>query len=125
MYPIGKINRSVFDTVFCDITTDEVIITDTQIKHIKARHPDAYEKFSHYFRAIVEEPDYIVEANKSATVLLLKEIECEDKRFKTVLRLATSKDNPDYKNSIITFMKIDDKEWNRLIRNNKILYKKK
>ena len=29
-----------------------------------------------------------------------------------VLRLITSKDNLDYKNSIITFMKIDDKENN-------------
>lgn len=41
-----------------------------------------------------------------------------------VLRLITSKDNLDYKNSIITFMKIDDKEWNRLLRNKKILYKR-
>lgn len=44
--------------------------------------------------------------------------------FKTVLRLVTSKDNPNYKNSIITFMKIDKKEWNRLLRNKTILYKK-
>lgn len=43
--------------------------------------------------------------------------------FKLVLRLATSGDNPEYKNSIITFMKIDDKEWNRLLRNKKVLYK--
>ena len=41
-----------------------------------------------------------------------------------VLRLITSKDNLDYKNSIITFMKIDEKEWNRLLRNKKILYKR-
>lgn len=41
-----------------------------------------------------------------------------------VLRLITSKDNLDYKNSISTFMKIDDKEWNRLLRNKKILYKR-
>ena len=41
-----------------------------------------------------------------------------------VIRLATSEDNPIYKNSIITFMKIDNKEWNRLLRNKKILYKR-
>jgi len=56
--------------------------------------------------------------------LILKEIREADEVFKTVLRLITSKDNPEYKNSIITFMKIDEKEWNRLLRNKEILYKK-
>ena len=62
--------------------------------------------------------------NKTNTALLLKEIKENDEIFKTVLRLVTSKDNPNYKNSIITFMKIDEKEWNRLLRNKTILYKK-
>lgn len=56
--------------------------------------------------------------------LILKEIKDVKEVFKMVLHLITSKDNLDYKNSIITFMKIDDKEWNRLLRNKKILYKR-
>lgn len=56
--------------------------------------------------------------------LILKETKDVKEVFKMVLRLITSKDNLDYKNSIITFMKIDDKEWNRLLRNKKILYKR-
>ena len=40
------------------------------------------------------------------------------------MRLVTSTDNTEYKNSVITFMKIDEKEWNRLLRNKRILYKK-
>lgn len=28
--------------------------------------------------------------------------------------------SPEYKNSIITFMKIDEKEWDRLLRNNRV-----
>lgn len=32
------------------------------------------------------------------------------------MRLAASVDNPEYKNSIITFMKIDEKEWKRVIK---------
>jgi len=73
----------------------------------------------------VEEPDYIVETKKPNTALILKEIkESNERQFKTVLRLTTSTDNPGFKNSIITFMKIDEKEWNRLLRNKLILYKK-
>lgn len=46
-----------------------------------------------------------------------------EEEFKTVLRLITSADDNKFKNSIITFMKINEKEWRRLIKNKKILYK--
>lgn len=124
MHPIGKINKEIYKCITDDILTDEVVITNNQIQHIMDRHPNDYERFSSYFGEIVKNPDYIIEANKPNTALLLKEIKENDEIFKTVLRLVTSKDNPNYKNSIITFMKIDEKEWNRLLRNKTILYKK-
>ncbi|MGN0501424.1 MAG: PBECR2 nuclease fold domain-containing protein [Ruminococcus sp.] len=106
-----------------DIITKDVVITEKQIEHIKEHHPNDFERFNGFFRDIVENPDYIIEANKPKTALILKEIVSEHEKFKTVLRLVTSTDDPKYKNSIITFMKIDDKEWNRILRNKKILYK--
>ena len=72
----------------------------------------------------MENPDFIIEANKPNTALILKEIQHGNEKFKTVLRLITTTDNPMFKNSIITFMKIDQKEWDRLLRNKNILYKK-
>lgn len=124
MHTVGKIDRDIYKCITNDIVTDEVIITDNQIQHIKDRHPNDYERFSRYFSEIVREPDYIIESKKKNTALILKEIQTEGENFKTVLRLITSEENPEYKNSIITFMKIDEKEWNRLLRNKKILYKK-
>ena len=123
MHIVGKIDREIYKCITDDIITDEVIITDVQIKHIQERHPNDYERFSTYFRQIIEKPDYIIEAKKPKTALILKEIRCKNDVFKTVLRLVTSNDNPEYRNSIITFMKIDEKEWSRLLRNKKILYK--
>lgn len=123
MYLVGKIDIGIYNCITKDITTDEVIITDKQIDHIKNRHPNDYELFNKYFEEIVEQPDYIIEANKPFTALILKEIQIDNKKFKTVVRLATSNDTPSYKNSIITFMKIDDREWNRILKNKKILYK--
>ena len=61
--------------------------------------------------------------NQHNSGVILKSFDQDDKQLKMVLRLKTSTDNPDFKNSIITFMKIDEKEWNRLIKNKKILYK--
>lgn len=124
MYYIGKIDIEKFKCISSDIQTDEVIITENQITHIKEHHPNDYERFGKYFAEIVAEPDYIIEANKPNTALILKEIrKNQNEKFKTVLRIAASTDNSEYKNSIITFMKIDEKEWNRILKNKKILYK--
>ena len=46
-----------------------------------------------------------------------------NKVFKVVVRLNTSTDNPQYKNSIITFMKINEKRVETFIKNKTILYK--
>ena len=36
---LGKIDREVYSCVAGDIVTDEVIITDERVQHIKERHP--------------------------------------------------------------------------------------
>ena len=107
MQVVGYIDREKFRCIAEDIITEEVIITDVQIRHIMERHPGDYERFQTYFSEMVAEPDYILEANKPNSGVILKEICQEDEVFKLFLRLATSTDDPSYKNSIITFMKID------------------
>ncbi len=97
VHTAGKIDREIYKCITEDIVTDEVIITDTQIRHIKERHPNDYERFSGYFNEIVSSPDYIVKTKKPYTALILKEIKNEGEVFKTVLRLVTSNDNPEYK----------------------------
>ena len=120
---IGKIDRNIYKCVTEDIKTDEVIITDERIQHIKERHPNDYERYREYMQQIVEKPEYIIEANKANSALILKSFSDGGEQFKTVLRLITSTDDAAFKNSIITFMKIDEKEWKRLIKNKKVLYK--
>lgn len=123
MYLVGKIDIEIYNCITKDITTDEVIITDEMIQHIKEHHPNNYEQYYSYMRSIIENPEYIIEANKPNTALILKSFSNGNETFKTVLRLITSSDNSKFKNSIITFMKINEKEWNRLLKNKKILYK--
>ncbi len=118
MHIIGKINKDIYKCVTEDIVSDEIVITDNQIKHIKERHPNDYEKFSQYFFEILSNPDYIIEANRPNTAVILKEVFVEGDCFQTVMRLSTSQDPSGYKNSIITFLKIDKKRWNRYLRVN-------
>ena len=125
MYFIGRINKQIYSCVSNDIVTDEVIITDNQIRHIKDRHPDDYERFSKYFEEIISFPDYIIESKKPDTAVILKEIVDNGERFQTILRLCTSKEPEGYKNSIITFLRLDKKRWDRYLRTKRILYKSK
>lgn len=125
MYFIGRINKQIYSCVSNDIVTDEVIITDSQIQHIKDRHPDDYERFSKYFEEIISFPDYIIESKKPDTAVILKEIVDNGERFQTILRPCTSKEPEGYKNSIITFLRLDKKRWERYLRTKRILYKSK
>lgn len=70
-------------------------------------------------RLLLSFPEYIV-----WTAFVLKELSDEKGKSRLIMRLRTSADPDDYKNSIITFQKTREKEWNRIIRNKKILYKK-
>ena len=125
MYFIGKINREIYKCISDDIQTEDVIITEERIQHIKERHPNDYERYCEFLKEIVEQPDYIVETNKSNTALILKEFAIENgETFKTIVRLITSTDDAEFKNSVITFMKINKKEWTRLLKNKRILYKR-
>jgi len=55
--------------------------------------------------------------------MVLKQFREKGLHFRLALRLVTAEDAPGYKNSVITFMKIREKEWRRLLKNKKILYK--
>ena len=125
MYYIGKIDMQIYKSAVIDIKTEDVIITDERIEHIKNKHPNDYEMYCFYMCESVLNPEYIIEANKANSALILKSFENQENvmKFKTVVRLITSSDNSDFKNSVITFMKINDKEWDRLLRNKSVLYK--
>lgn len=123
MYKIGNIDIEKYKCVTNDILTSEVVITESQILHIRERHPNDYERYFKYAEEILKYPDYILEANKPNTAFLLKHILDNDKRYQLILRLKTSNDPENYKNSVITFLKVEEKRYNRYLRTKKILYK--
>ena len=57
---IANINLEIYKY----ITTTEVIMTEERVAHVKENHPDDYEKFIGYIKESLEDPDYIIEANK-------------------------------------------------------------
>ena len=123
MYTVGYIDVEKYKMVSKHIQTAQVIITEERIRHIQERHPEDYERYAEYLKEIVEDPDYILEANKPNTAFILKEVQAADEKFQLILRLSVAGDIPEYKNSVITFLKIDQKRFQRYLRTKKILYK--
>ena len=119
MHLVGRINRNIYECVTRNIITEE------RIEHIKERHPTDFERYNKYLEEIIGNPDYIIEANKSNTAILLKEIiDGDSNRFKLVLRIAVKDDPVEYRNSVISFWHIGETTWNKMLKNKKILYSK-
>lgn len=121
---VGRIDIEKYRCVTSEISTDEVIITDERIDHIKERHPNDYERFVGYFPEIISDPDYIIASDRPNTAVILKEIEISGEKFKLILRLKVKSDPAGYKNSVISFWHIGDTTWRKTIKNKNILYKK-
>ena len=122
MYSIGKINQKIYKCITEDIITEEVIITDNQIQHIKDRHPEAYNKVLKNIQETISTPDYIIRDKHAYTGLIIKRIQTEEGFLQIVLRLCTSVDEHGYKNSVISCWKISERRLQNYLRNKEILY---
>lgn len=121
---ICRLDRSIYSCVSEDIVTDEVVLNAERIVHIEDHHPMDFERYGHYIQRMIEQPDYIIETDREKTAFVLKEFNMDERQFRLILRLHTATDDPDYQNSVITFQYVRKKEYERLIRNKKVLYKR-
>ena len=101
-----------------------MIVTEEQLMHIRNRHPEAYQDAIHYVRDILDDPDYILKDKRPNTGLVVKRIFDEKESSLLVLKIITSNDREEYKNSVITSWKITEKRLNNYLRNKDVIYKK-
>lgn len=60
LHNLGKINVQILEQEFGKIQTDEIIVTNERIEHIKERHPEDYALFEIYGEQSVSSPDIII-----------------------------------------------------------------
>ncbi len=120
---IGKIDINKLGKYKDLVVTDEVILTEERIQHIKERHLEQFEELQDYIEDVVYNPDYILQdMEHEETVILLKEIIKDKKRIKMIIKLSTNK-KEERRNSIITFWKIRERDYNKTIQKSKIIFK--
>lgn len=120
---LGKINIEVLEKEFGKIFTNEIIITNERIRHIKERHPEDYFLFEQYGRESVSSPDLIIKDIKhDGTVFMIKKL--PETNLNVVVRVVLEIDDSQLKNSVMTFYRIREKNLKKLIEKNGLLYKK-
>lgn len=65
---IGKINLEPLEKEFGKLQTDNVVLTEERMLHIKQGHPDDYNLFQQYKKEMIEDPDLIL---KEARMIIL------------------------------------------------------
>lgn len=120
---LGKINKIFLEQEFGQLQTDDVIVTNERLQHIKNKHPEDYNLFEQYGFACVSEPDFIIKDEKNiGTVFLIKKM--PETNLNIIIRLALNTDKTGIKNSVMTFYRLRNRNLNKLIAKNKLLYKK-
>ena len=121
---IGKIDKEIYNCISEDIITDEVIITNNQIEHIKIRHNESYELAMSAIGETLLSPDFIFKDKHPNTGLVVKLLEVDNLHLQVVLRICTSNDAKGFKNSIISCWVISEGRLANYLRNKEILYRK-
>ena len=77
--------------------------------------------FEQYGRDSILSPDILLQDLKNAgTIFAVKKL--PDTNLNVVIRLVLDTDNPDFKNSVMTFYRIRNKNLKKLMERNPILY---
>ena len=123
---MGKLSHiGVIEKEYGKLNTTEVIITDKQYEHVNDSHPEALDELKKYKKNIVQDPNYILTDEKHAdTIQLVKDLPGGKGKAVVKLSIASKQQHSGLKNSIITYQKISEKTFNRLIKKHRILYKK-
>lgn len=123
---IAKLDAQRYSCVAEHIRSSYVILTEKQKEHIiERRGKEFYDKYSPYFKEIIENPDYIFKDKKfENTAIASKTVSLNSKNISVVVRIAVEGDEPWRKSSVITVMCENAKRYRQRVRNNIILYKR-
>jgi len=126
---VGRLDTEQYK-VLGPLLTDEVVVTQRQLDHMQARHPEDFARFHSLIPDVVNDPDWIIEDTKNPNSYLLfrrfafSEAGVENVLLQLVLRIHVTGDDPTFKNSVISMWEISERRLNNYLRNGKVLYKR-
>ena len=120
---IGILDKEIIEKEFGKVQTDEVVLTNERLQHIKDHHPNDFEMFEQSKESVISSPDLILKDEKhDNTIFVIKHI--DETNMNIIVKLAVVEDEKHTKNSIMTAYRMRDKNVKKLADKNKTLYKK-
>lgn len=90
MMPIAFIRKEVIDLLKLNILPDTpVYIGETNLEHIKKRHPYEYEKYLPDIGFIINSPDYVGLSPKDNSILFVKLYEIQGEYIRVAVRITS------------------------------------
>lgn len=91
MQPIAFINEAVIQLLDLKIAPNTpVYIGDTNLEHIKNRHPYEYGKYFSEIGVIIEKPDYVGLNPKDHSILFVKMYKLENEYIRVAVRITST-----------------------------------
>lgn len=120
---LGFMEPSYLEREFGKLQTNEIIITQERLEHIKQRHAEDFALFGEYAAKAIFSPDLILKNTyNKGTVFVVKKL--PETNLNVVVRLALGSDEDGRKNSVMTFYRIREKNLKKLKNKHKVLYNK-
>ncbi|MCI8532540.1 MAG: transposase [Lachnospiraceae bacterium] len=91
MKPVAYISERVVNMLHLPISPGTpVFIGESNIEHIKKRHPYEYEKYMPDIGSIINFPDYIGQSPKDASILFVKLYQVHNEYIRVAVRITSS-----------------------------------
>ena len=119
-----KNGKAQIEKHFGKLNTDSVILMKERLEHIKDHHPMDGEALEKYAKDIATDPDEIFIDHKNPKSIIMVKKCGDESKYNAFVRLTLAGDNPNYKNSIISGHRLNDKTYKRLVNKNKKIYTK-
>lgn len=119
---IGRLDRAKFKSLAEPLLSDKVVISKSQVDHIKERRVQDFEDCIGEFQSVIQKPDFIAKGDTKDTAVMIKAI--GEGYLKVVIKLRINP-NEDYtENAILTFMRVGKKRFKRYAKALDFLYKR-
>ncbi len=91
MEPVGYISKPIIDLLNLDMKPNTpVYIGETNIEHIKNRHPYEYDTYLSDIGLIINSPDYVGLNPKDASILFVKLYEIQGEYIRVAAKVTSS-----------------------------------
>lgn len=87
---VGVLTQRVIELLDLDLPEGkDILLGDSNIGHMTARHPEDFALYGEYIPDILSEPDYVAQNKKDDSIEYVREVEIDQVFVKVAVRVST------------------------------------